>query len=53
MRVFHCLGYVFTQLVCVTDLDGLLCCAIDECFVNDRLVVGFEFAGTGRDDGLP
>ena len=51
-RVFLCLGYVLTQLLYVTELNNLLHCAIDDWFVNDRLVT-LEIAGTGRDDGLP
>ena len=50
-RVFLCLGYVLTQLLCVTELNDLLHCAIDDRFVNDRLHMGLEIAGT--DDGLP
>ena len=52
-RVFLCLGYVLTKLLYVTELNDLLYCAIDDWFVNDRLAMGLEIAGTGRDDGLP
>ena len=52
-RVFLCLGYVFTQLLYVSELNDLLHCAIGDWFVNDRLDMGLEIAGTGRDDGLP
>ena len=52
-RVFFSMGYVLTQLLYVTELNNLLHCAIDDWFVNDRLVMGLEIAGTGRDDGLP
>ena len=52
-RVFLCLGYVLTQLLYVTELNNLLHCAIDDQIVNDRLNMGLEIAGTGRDDGLP
>ena len=45
--------YVLAQLLYVTELNGLLHCAIDDWFVNDRLAMGLEIAGTGRDDGLP
>ena len=51
--VFFCMGDVLTQLLHVTELNNLLHCAIDDWFVNDRLDVGLEIAGTGRDDGLP
>ena len=47
------MGYVLTQLLYVTELNNLLHCAIDYWFVNDRLAMGLEIAGTGRDDGLP
>ena len=46
-RVFLCLGYVLTQLLYVTELNNLLHCAIGDWFVNDRLVMGLEIAGTG------
>ena len=52
-RVFLCLGYVLTQLLYVSELNDLLHCAIGDWFVNDRLDMGLEIAGTGRDDGLP
>ena len=52
-RVFLCMGYVLTQLLYVTELNNLLHCAIYGWFVNDRLAMGLEIAGTGRDDGLP
>ena len=48
-----CMGYVLTRLLYVTELNNLLHCAIDDCFVNDRLAMVLEIAGTGRDDGLP
>ena len=51
-RVFFCMGYVLTQLLYVTELNSLLQCAIDDWFVNDRLAMVLEIAGTGRDDGL-
>ena len=51
-RVFLCMGYVLTQLLCVTELNNLLHCAIDDWFVNDRLAMGLEIAGTGRDDSI-
>ena len=53
MRVFLCLGYVLTQRLYVSELKGLLHCTIVGGFVNDRLAMGLEIAGTGRDDGLP
>ena len=46
-RVFLCLGYVLTQLLYVTELNNLLHCAIGGRFVNDRLDMGLEIAGTG------
>ena len=46
-RVFLCLGYVLTQLLYVTELNNLLHCAIGDRFVNDRLDMGLEIAGTG------
>ena len=46
-RVFLCLGYVLTQLLYVTELNNLLHCAIGDQFVNDRLDMGLEIAGTG------
>ena len=52
-RVFLCLGYVLTQLLYVTELNNLLHSAIGDWFVNDRLAMGLDIAGTGRDDGLP
>ena len=52
-RVFFSMVYVLTQLLHVTELNNLLHCAIDDWFVNDRLDMGLEIAGTGRDDGLP
>ena len=52
-RVFFCMGYVLTQLLYVIELNNLLHYAIDDWFVNDRLAVVLEIAGTGRDDGLP
>ena len=52
-RVFLCLGYILTQLLYVSELNDLLHCAIGDWFVNDRLDMGLEIAGTGRDDGLP
>ena len=52
-RVFFCMGYVLTQLLYVTELNNHLHCAIDDWFVNDRLAMVLEIAGTGRDDGLP
>ena len=52
-RVFSCMDYVLTQLLHVTELNNLLHCAIDDWFVNDRLVMVLEIAGTGRDNGLP
>ena len=45
--VFLCLGYVLTQLLYVTELNNLLHCAIGDQFVNDRLDMGLEIAGTG------
>ena len=52
-RVVFCNGYVLTQLFCVTELNNLLHCAIDDWFVNDRLDMGVEIGGTGWDDGFP
>ena len=52
-RVFFCMGYVLTQLLYVTELNNLLHYVIDDWFVNDRLAMVLEIAGTGRDDGLP
>ena len=52
-RVFFCMGHVLTQLFCVTELNNLLHCAIDDWFVNDRLDMGLEIGGTGWDDGFP
>ena len=52
-RVFLCLGYVLTQLFYVTELNDLLHCAIDDWFVNDRLAMGLEIAGTGRGRWAP
>ena len=52
-RVFFCMGHVLPQLLYVTELNNLLYCATDDWFVNDRLAMGWEIAGTGRDDGLP
>ena len=52
-RVFFCMGHVLTQLLYVTELNNLLHCAIDDWLVNDRLAMGLEIAGTGRNDGLP
>ena len=46
-RVFFCMGYVLTQLLYVTELNNLLHCAIGDRFVNDRLDMGLEIAGTG------
>ena len=46
-RVFFCMGYVLTQLLYVTELNNLLHCAIGDWFVNDRLDMGLEIAGTG------
>ena len=46
-RVFSCMGYVLTQLLYVTELNNLLHCAIRDRFVNDRLDMGLEIAGTG------
>ena len=46
-RVFLCLGYVLTQLLYVTELNNLLHFAIGDWFVNDRLDMGLEIAGTG------
>ena len=46
-RVFLCLGYVLTQLLYVTELNNLLHCTIGDRFVNDRLDMGLEIAGTG------
>ena len=46
-RVFLCMGYVLTQLLYVTELNNLLHCAIGDRFVNDRLDMGLEIAGTG------
>ena len=51
-RVFYCMGYILTQLLYVTELNNLLHCTIDDWFVNDRLAMVLEIAGTGRDDGL-
>ena len=45
--VFFCMGYVLTQLLYVTELNNLLHCAIGDRFVNDRLDMGLEIAGTG------
>ena len=42
-RVFLCLGYVLTQLLYVTELNNLF----GDQFVNDRLDMGLEIAGTG------
>ena len=53
VRVFICLGYVRMKLLYVSELNGLLHCTIVGEFVNDRLDVRLEIAGTGRDDGLP
>ena len=50
-RVFSACN-VLTQLLCVTEMNNLLHCAFGDRFVNDRLDVGLEIAGTGRDDGL-
>ena len=47
------MGYVLTQLLYVTELNNLLHYAIDDWFVNDRLAMVLEIAGTGRDGGLP
>ena len=52
-RVFFCMGFVITRLLHVTELNNLLHCAIDDWFVNDRLAMVLEIAGTRRDDGLP
>ena len=52
-RVFFWMVYVLAQLLYVTELNNLLHCAIDDWFVNDRLAMGLEITGTGRDDGLP
>ena len=52
-RVLYCMGYILTQLLYVTELNNLLHCTIDDWFVNDRLAMVLEIAGTGRDDGLP
>ena len=52
-RVVFCMGYVLTQLLYVTELNNPLHCAIDDWFVNDRLAMELEIAGTGWDDGLP
>ena len=46
-RVFFCMGYVLTQSLFVTELNNLLHCAIGDRFVNDRLDMGLEIAGTG------
>ena len=46
-RVFLCMGYVLTQLLYVAELNNLLHCAIGDRFVNDRLDMGLEIAGTG------
>ena len=46
-RVFFYMSYVHTQLLYVTELDNLLHCAIGDRFVNDRLDMGLEIAGTG------
>ena len=51
-HVFFCMDYFLTQLLHVTELNSLLHCAIDDWFVNDRLAMVLEIAGTGRDDGL-
>ena len=50
-HVFFCMGYVLTQLLYVTELNNLLHCAIGDWFVNDRLDMGLEIAGTGLDNG--
>ena len=46
-RVFFCMSYVLTQLLYVTELNNLLHFAIGDRFVNDRLDMGLEIAGTG------
>ena len=51
-RVFYCMGYVLTQLLYVTESNNLLHYDIGDWFVNDRLDMGLEIAGTGRDDGF-
>ena len=51
-RVFFCLGCVLTQLLYLSESNDLLCCATGDWFVNDRLRMGLEIAGTGWDDGL-
>ena len=39
--------FFLTQLLYVTELNNLLHCAIGDRFVNDRLDIGLEIAGTG------
>ena len=45
--VFLFVGYILTQLFYVTELNNLLHCAIGDWFVNDRLDMVLEIAGTG------